>query len=407
MTAPFVFSMAYRNLVRHPARSTLTASTVALGLAALILLWGFNEGLHGNIRDNFQGTIIGSLQVHHSGFFREPSLDRHIPDPDPVTAALEAQGVAQWTVRVESFALAAGRSHAEGVLLFGVDPGREGRVTELPAKVSRGRFLAPGDDRRCVLGAGTAAALGVDLGDTLVVVYQDRYGITAAEELEVTGVITSGEMGIDRGMVIVPLGLAQELLELEDGVTSVVARVPEERLSAVQGGMGDALGGGYDVQRWDEMFPMVREWIQLHDAFMGVFAGIVIAIVIGSVLNTVSLSMLERLREMGTLMALGTRGSSVSLTVLLESVLLSAAGTLAGLVLGAVAVTLLNHSGVDLAVILGSTTRFYVDPVIRPEMALDRVAATAAVTALATALAGVYPAWRAGRQHPARVMTDA
>ena len=147
--AGLALALAARNLARRPARTALTVGGLATGLTALVLLWGFNSGLHRNMQGNLQDAIIGSLQIHHAGFFAQPTLERHIADPARVIARLEAHGLERWTRRLESFALAAGPERSSGVLLMGVDPVREPRVTRLPERVTIGRFLAP--DRKSVV----------------------------------------------------------------------------------------------------------------------------------------------------------------------------------------------------------------------------------------------------------------
>ncbi|MES9981056.1 MAG: ABC transporter permease, partial [Candidatus Thiodiazotropha sp. 6PLUC5] len=77
-----LLTMALRNLVGHPRRTLLTAGAISVGLASLIFLWGFNEGLHRNMLGNFQKAIIGTLQIHREGFFQQPNLSLAIPNAD-------------------------------------------------------------------------------------------------------------------------------------------------------------------------------------------------------------------------------------------------------------------------------------------------------------------------------------
>jgi putative ABC transport system permease protein len=307
-------------------------------------------------------------------------------------------GIERWTQRLESFALATGADSSAGVLLMGVDPVREARVTRLPGRVTEGRFFSAQDDYACVLGAATARNLGVRLGDPVVLMAYDRYGALAAEEFTLVGIITSGEIGIDRGMVIVPLAAAQEFLEMPGRVTSVPARVDDKRLERVTRELKGSLDEQtYDVLRWHDMFPVMKEWVALSDGFHYVFLGIVLLIVVAGVLNTVLLSMLERTHEFGVLMALGMRGDQVGALISLESLFMGVFGILAGTCLGLGLVWLTAHVGIDLSVLVGPTERFYVDPVVRPRLSADHVLYTIATVFTASLVAGFYPARRAAR----------
>jgi putative ABC transport system permease protein len=407
-----VVRLALRNLRLNPRRSLLTVTAVAMGLAAMTLLWGFNHGLHANMIGNFQDAIVGSLQVHREGFFRRPHLDRSMDRPDEVERALAEAGVERMTRRLELYTLAAGPDSSSGMLLMGVQPKAERAVTRLAERVTRGRFLAAEDTYTLVMGAASARNLRVDVGDEVALISHDRFGMISAERFTLVGIVTSGEMGLDRGLALAPLASVQEWLEMEDQATSVVARVPEAELDRVRDAVDRRLNAGvppagpprYEVMRWHDMFSVMREWVLLDTGFHYVFLGVVLFIVVLGVLNTVLVSTLERTRELGMLMAVGTPRGRVALLVLVEAGVLGLVGTLLGVLLGVAGVLILGRIGVDLSPLLGDTGRFYVDPVIRPSLHLGHLAVTAGALLLACLAAAFYPAWRASRLEPAQAL---
>ena len=171
-----IAALAWRNVVRNWRRSMITAAAVAIGLAAMLLLWGVNDGGHNAMIRNFQDTLVGSLQIHKRGYFKKPRLETHIEAPATVRAALRNAGVERWTERLSGFMLAAGQETSLGLLLVGVDPVRELLVTDLGRRLLEGRLLAADDDRVALLDAGAARRLGIGLGESLVLLGQDRYG---------------------------------------------------------------------------------------------------------------------------------------------------------------------------------------------------------------------------------------
>ncbi|MEW8585977.1 MAG: ABC transporter permease, partial [Candidatus Thiodiazotropha sp.] len=136
-----ILTVALRNLLAHRRRTFLTIGAIAVGLASLIFLWGFNEGLHRNMLGNFQDAIIGSIQIHHQGFFQHPELSKAIANPQKVVEALRQADVSRYSMRLESFGLAASDITTQGVMLIGMDPLREGEVTQLGKRIGIGRFL--------------------------------------------------------------------------------------------------------------------------------------------------------------------------------------------------------------------------------------------------------------------------
>ena len=404
MMAPLA-RIAVRNLARNRRRTGLTVAAIALGLAALTLLWALSAGLQRNIARNLQEAIVGSLQVHRAGFLDRPELARHLDNPALVAAALSGRGVSAWTPRLETFALAAGPVASTGLLLMGLDPEREPQVTALAKRVTLGRFLRPDDGPVCVLGVSAARTLGVSIGEPVTLLVYDRFGALSAEDFTLVGLLTGGEAGIDAGFAAVPLAAAQALLEMEGRVTSIAVRVPERVLARVVAGLvADLAGQGLEVLRWDEMFPMVRQWSQLSEGFHYVLLGVVLVMALGGVVNTLLASMLERTRELGLLMALGVTPGSLRRLVMLEAALLGALGTATGVGLGAALVLLTAHTGVDLSSLVADTGRYYLDPVIRPALLYRQLLLSALATLAATVLAALYPAWQTSRLEPAEAL---
>lgn len=397
-----LFSLAWRNLIRNWRRSLITTVGVAAGLTALIFLWGFNDGSHNRMMRNIQETLLGSLQVHHEGYFKHPRLKDHIEDAAPVIAAFEANGLDRWTTRLRSFALAAGDENSAGVMLMGIDPEREPKITEMHTKVGKGRFIQPGDRGVCILGATAARNLNLKPGDEMVLLTQDRYDSLAAERFTLIGIIDSGEVGLDRGMAIIPLADAQMMLAMDNRVTDVVALTPDDEfLDAVTPKVRAALAGqGLEVLRWYDMFSIMKEWVRLDNAFFYIFIAIVLLIIVAGILNTMLASMLDRIHEFGVLMGIGAKGYQLGIIMVLESLMLGVVGIALGTGLGLMLVTIYSEVGIDLSDMVEGMERFYIDPVIYSEIDADHLLETVIIMLAGLLLASLYPAWKASRLTP-------
>lgn len=402
-----ILAVALRNLFGHLPRTLLTVGAIAVGLASLIFLWSFNEGLHQNMLGNFQKAIIGSLQIHRDGFFQHPELSGHIQDPQRIEAALKESGVEHFSRRLDAFGLAASDETTEGVMLIGMDPRAEPQVTELDKRIGIGRFLQPDDSYALILGASTANNLRVKLGGQVIIIGYDRYGAMLAESFTLIGIITSGEMGLDRGMAITSLETLQEMVDMQGKVTTFALKVPEQRIPSLVSELQKRLQGeALEIMPWYVMFPVMKEWVTLHNGFLYLFIGVVLFIVLAGELNTLLLSMLERTREFGVFMAIGTSRQEVAALLIIEALFIGLLGILSGLLLGFLIVALTGITGIDLSILLGSTTRFYVDPLIYPQLKLDQLGITVIAILLASVMAGFYPAWRASMLQPAEAIRN-
>jgi len=396
-----LIAMAWRNIERNFRRSLITVFAIALGLAALLFLWGFNDGVHNNMMRNLQQVIVGSVQIHAADFFKRPKLTRDIRNISEITSVLDELNIERRALRIRSFALAAGIETSRGLMMLGLNPNQEANTTRIAGKVTKGRFIRVGDANACVLGATTAENLKVKLGDDVILLAEDRYGSLAAEKFELIGIIESGEMGIDRGLVIVPMNFMQQMLGMEGRYSEVVLQLDGGQLEPVTAALRARLvPQGYEVLRWYDMYPVMKEWVDLENGFYYIFLSIVLLIVAAGVMNTVLMSMLERVREFGVMMALGCGRMRIASLVLMESMMLGGMGVVTGTGLGMALISYYHHHGIDMSEMMDSVQRFYIDTVIYTEIDMDHLFITVVSVLVAAALASLVPAWQAARLEP-------
>ena len=402
------FAIAWRNVWRNFRRSLITVLSVGMGIIALLFLWAFNDGSYNNAIDNFRLRYIGSLQIHQADFFRRPKLETHIAEPAAVTDAVAAIGVDAWTTRLTSFALVAGDETSTGMIFVGVDPAREGTVSLLDDNIVSGRFLAPADEYAAILGARAARKLSVEVGGEIVLLSNDRRGAMTADRFTVVGLVTTGDPAVDEMSVFVPLAAAQTMLAMEGRVTDVVAQVPERELSSKVAAIRDRLADqDVEVLRWFDISSLVMDAQTLDRAFAWVFMGIVVAIVISGIANTVLVSMMQRTREFGVLLALGTRRAAVGAMIALETVILGFVGTAFGTVSGLLLVKWTNVVGIDMRNMVPDENalddmlaEFAMDPIVYPVVNTDHLVITIVMMLVASLLSSVYPVWRSMRVEP-------
>jgi putative ABC transport system permease protein len=402
-----VFSIAWRNVLRNKARSFITMGSIAIGIVALLLLWALTDGSYNNAIDNFRLRYVGSIQVHADGFFRRPKLETHIENPEAVVALLEEIGVDAWTTRLSSFALVAGEETSTGMSFIGVDPVREPEVSILEENLAAGRFLQPGDTQAAVLGKRAADKLNLALGDDVVMLTTDRMGAMTAGRFEVVGLLRTGDPSVDEASLFVPIADAQYLLAMEGRVTDVVAQVPERELEATAAALRAALDGqNMEVLRWFDISGLVLEAKSLDMAFAYIFLGIVLAIVVSGIANAVLVSMMQRTREFGVLLAVGTQRAAVGAMIAVETMVIGFAGVAAGTGLGLALVQWLNRIGVDYSAMAPEGTldemlaEFAMDPVVYPVVNTDHLWLTIVLMLLAALLSAIYPVWQAMRLEP-------
>ena len=236
--------IAWRNLWRNPRRSLLTLAAIAFASVLLVFMLSWQLGSYDTMINASVRIQTGHLQVQAAGYEEKKDIWRVVEDPSRVAAVLaDTAGVAAHTFRASAFSLVSSRERTYGVLVRGLDPGRETAVSSVAQTVRAGRFLAPGDAAAAVVGTLLARNLKVGLGDELVVMGQARDGSVAATVLNVVGIFSSGQDDLDRGVLQMPLHTFQETYAMDRAVHAVVVRCDDlEAVDAVKAAVAGALG---------------------------------------------------------------------------------------------------------------------------------------------------------------------
>ena len=395
--------LAARNILRNARRSAITVAAISVGMAALLFLWSFIDGVNEQMIDNSTRLLSGHLQVHRSGYHDEQTLDLVLSDPARAAGTLRAaQGVAAVSTRLEGGALASLGDKTRAVLVIGIDAAAERAVTTLSETVMQGTFLGTSDDDAVVLGARIAEALGASVGSEVVLVTQAADGSVGAGRYRVKGIFRTRMDMLDGAYVLLTLRAAQELYAAPDGVTTIVARMGDRgRVDALQASHQASLGPEYEVLGWTRLLPAVVQSVAFHEVMGYILLLVLFTVVAVGITNTVLMAVLERTREFGVMMALGTSRGQVTRLVFYEALLLGLVGLLVGAMVGGAIVLYYARTGMDFGrYVQAMQTMQGLTSVIYPLPRLDRALLVSLLVLLIAVVASVYPAWRAARLAP-------
>jgi putative ABC transport system permease protein len=330
--------LAWRNLWRHPWRTLLTASGVALGLGLLLTMLGLGDGSHVQMIDAAVRMGSGHVLVQAPGYQMRRGVEVAIGED-------AAQRVAEWARRQRdvvavlprafSSALLSSADGAVGVALIGIDPAAEAPASRFPARVSDGRFLRAGDHGSAVIGSGVARVLHAGVGGRVVVMAQGaRARDVRSALLRVVGVVHTGLDEVDRSLLLLPLGSAQEILTLDGRVHQVALILRDQARSVSLAAAARRAFPELEALTWAQADPDVETAISLDDGGHYLFNAIFFVIIGFMVLNTLLMSVLERRRELALLGALGISPGRRWGMVMLEGAMLAGLAIAGGLLLG-------------------------------------------------------------------------
>lgn len=398
--------LAWRNLWRHRRRTWLTVSAMVVCNVLLIFLIGLQLGSYDVMIEGSLGPVTGHLQVQHRDF----QQDQRIRDSVPGAAALaqtlrRALPEAEVAARGTAFALASSEARSFGIQLQGVEVAREPAVSTLPGMLAEGRYLR-GEGGEIVAGRLLARNLQAQLGDEVVLLGSDRDGSMAAAVARLVGVVDSGIAELDRSLAQVDLAWFQSVFAMDDHAHALVLRLPHlEAVPAAKARVEALLPAGELVALdWDALQPGLRQAIRTDMVSAWFMYGVLVLLVAFSVLNTQLMSVLERTREFGVILALGLGPGRLARLVAMETALLGALGLLLGIALGSLLMLALARWGFTYPGMEEVAQQFHLPARLYPRPGPAALLVGPGVVFAGALLAAIYPALRLYRLQPVTAM---
>ena len=388
--------LIWRNLWRNRRRTLITSSSVVFAVVLAITMKSLQDGAFGNLIDAVVGSYSGYLQVHKQGYWDEPGLENAFVDSLALRKELsELEGITTVLPRLECFVLASTDTVTKGAMLVGLDPGGEDAMMRITDKTKVGEPLTA-TSTGLVMAEGLARRMKVAAGDTLVLLGQGYHGSTAAGKYRVQGLLRFGAPQLNDHLICLPLATAQDLLSAPGLVTSwaVGIRDPGD-LEPMQHAVSTITGPAHEVLTWKQQIPDVERHIRMDGVSFWIWTGILYLIIGFGLFGTVLMMIAERRYEFGMLVAIGMGRAKLALVVVLETMLLSVLGALAGAGLALPLVWYLREHPIRFTGDLAETySRFGFEPVL-PTLIDPGIFLTQTLVVLSIALLmGLYPLFR-------------
>ncbi len=353
--------------------------------------------------ENYTDLLIGHIQIHKSGFQKNMSIEKSMGGLETIKDALrKTPGIAAFSERVKDFALISSPESSAGILLLGVDPVSEKKVSTIHRRLRKGAFLKKEDDNKILIGAQLSDNLKAGLDDKVVIMSQASDGSVAAAAYEIAGIIETGAEEIDKGIALITLKAAQDLFVLNGKVSEIVLKLNSlDGVDAATKLLREKINQTkFEVLNWKEISPQIYQWLQFDAVFTSLILFVVLLVVASGILNTILMAVLERTREFGIMLALGTRPGQVVFTVAAESFFLGLIGTFIGALLGTGLVIFFGANGIDLSAVSSALNNFYIGSVIYPRLDYVGIGIYSLIVLTVSIIISIIPALKASRLSP-------
>ncbi len=399
-----LFKIAWRNIWRNKKRSLVIMVAIALGLTGGNFISATYMGLMNQTIEESIEKQLSHIQLHDPDFIADREIRNRIPDARLIADEIRSiPGVLSVAERTSLDGMAASPHLTAGVRITGIIPEREIETTRFNEQIVEGTyFTEEGRLPSVVIGRELAEELQSNVGSRIVLTFQDTEGDLIHASFRVEGIFQATATAFEKGTVFIRSDDISEIIGNEQIFTEIALLLQQEDLLE---DISETLRQQYPdltVRTWKELAPDLEFVVEITEKSLLMITAIILLGVAFGILNTILMSVLERTRELGMLMSLGMKRIQVFFMVILETVLLSLTGGVAGLTASFLLISFLQQRGMDLSSIGGEALRdFGFSPFIYPELdAIFYLKVTAMVVAFAI-LAAIYPARKATKLEPA------
>lgn len=405
-----MMKIALRNLYRQKRRTYLTVSIVAFGVVAVLLFTAVADSFKNMVIGQITDSALGHLQIHKKGYvssLESAPLDKTLNENQVKKLKGILDGIPDieaYSLRLTMGSMFSNYVETTNIRLIGIDPGSEQAVSPLLGdRILEGRFLEQGE---ILVPEALAKGFQAKIGDAVVLIATNAEGSVNGQPFTVSGMVES-VTGAGGRYGYIHLHDAFTLLRMESPEISEVAirlrRVSDlDRVTAMlQRQVGELVNKEgqpmFEVHTWKDLSPFfnIIRMIDLMSLFIQV---ILIAIVLISIMNVMIMAVYERVREIGTIAAIGTLPGKIRALFFCEGLFLGVFGTAVGTVISIIAIIAVKYSHLTIA--FGRKDQI----LLNPDVSVSQILLTAVIVIVVTIIAVVEPAHKASKLEPVEAL---
>lgn len=400
--------MAWRNLFRSKRRTFITAFSIGFGVLLAVTFTGIAQYSYTNMIDASATMGFGHVTVQPRGYIDAPSLDKRLLNAEKTREKiLEIKGIDDAIVRIIGQAMIASANKSVGGMFLGIDPSQETIGRNLFIKsITSGEIFTYDEGRGAIIGSLLAKKLNLKLNKKFVYTTTDVNGEIVSELARVKGIFETGVDEVDGSTILLPINSVRKTLSYNSGDATLIAILINDQRNAkryrdiIKKNLDDP---GAEALSWKETQPELAGIITIDKSGNYIIQLLIGLLIAAGILNTLMMSVMERTREFGVMMAVGMSPATLFRLVIIESLWLAIIGIILGAVITSPWYAYLHQVGLDFSGMIGddySASGVLVDPFIKILLYKESAIGILIGVFVLTLVSGVYPAWQAGRVPP-------
>lgn len=408
-----LFRIAIRNVTRNTKRSIITMTAIIVGCAVIVFARGFINSLHKGMIDGLTQTLTGDIQMHHKDYLQSTdALPLHLSMK--IDSKLES--ILKSEKRLDAWS---GRLRFTGILSNGlttslfignaIEPKKEYLVTPNQPQdiVSGGQPIKEEEPEGIVIADKLAKGMNLKVNDIVTLSASTKEGAINTVDVTVVGIrkIVTNLSGSEGKLVDIPLATAQKLLFMEGEITELVVNVPNhDDVPSVRANLQAAIDRDIPnekiaVNDWRDVNKFFVDILDLQDIVLWIVIIVLFAVMVTGIVNTMLMAVMERIREIGTMMAIGVRRKRLVILFVFESVALGCIGACIGVFLGYLVVSWYGYVGISF-----KPAAYNKPLLLQPFVHSTDIIRVIVIAIFAALFSAFYPAYRASKLEPAEAL---
>lgn len=401
-----LIEIAWRNIWRNKSRSLIVMSSVGLGIWAGIFILAFSWGLYKNNINESVYKQLSHIQIHHPNFEDENDAKFSIKGTETILSKLRSNPeVASASLRVITTGMISSPTLASGVKIYGIDPIIEQKQITLDKNVRQGHYFESDKKNEILIGEKLAEKHKLKLKSKVVLTFTDINSEIISGAFRVGGIYRSKNTSLDEIIVYVRQDHLKDLLELErdEGNEIAILLNNGEQLDIIKN-MVKEMVPDYQVKDWKELSPELGMIIESFNIYTYIITGIILLALTFGIVNTMLMSVLERIKELGMLMAIGLNKRKIFFMIMLESFFLTVIGSPIGLLFGWLTVNILGKTGINLHMFSEGLASFGFSAMVYPDLDYDKYMIIVTMCLITALVSAIYPAYKSLQLNPSEAI---
>lgn len=364
-------------------------------------MMAFSWGMYKQYLTETVETNLSHIQIHNPGFNDDRETKYLLVQSTKIFEFIntlnEVKAVARRTI---SSGMVSSPTTASGVSINGIFPKEENEVTKLASKVVEGKYLDSIGRNPILIGSKLAKKLKVKLKNKIILTFQDTAGEIVAGAFRVAGIYKSKNTTLEEMNVYIRSNDLNRLLVTDNSIHEIAVLLNNDKnLDLVRDKLKSEFKGT-DIKTWRELAPELDLIINSFNVYMYIFVGIILLALTFGIVNTMLMAVLERVRELGMLMAIGMSRVRIFLMIMLETIYLALVGGPFGLFIGYFTIKWTGNAGIDMSMFSEGLSSYGFSTMVYPELDSGYYLPITLMTIITAVLSAIYPALRALRLKP-------